>query len=77
MLKYRFLATALTTLIWSVSVSGGDCIQECQRRLKDKVKICDDLFESEGSAHYHDTKWHDTCLKNAKTEFDNCKSTCQ
>lgn len=48
--------------------------EECKKRHRDKIEICDDLFNSTGSAHYHDTAWHKTCLSNAKTEYDNCMS---
>jgi len=74
--KY-LLFSIFSILVWSAPISGTDCVKECQRRLKDKVAICDKIFESAGSAHYHDTDWHKTCLENARTEFDNCKSTCK
>jgi len=51
--------------------------EECQRRLREKIKICDDLFNSTGSVYYHDTTWHNKCLQEAKTEFDNCLSLCK
>lgn len=54
-----------------------DCFSECKQRLNDKITICDDLFNSSGSAHYHNTAWHNECLSNARTEYDNCLSLCQ
>lgn len=54
----------------------ADCVSDCQQRLRDKVQICDDLFNSPGSSYYHDTVWHNGCLANARTEFDDCLSTC-
>lgn len=51
-------------------------VSECQNRLREKVEICDDLFNSEGSVYYRDTVWHRECLANARTEFDNCLSLC-
>jgi hypothetical protein len=59
------------------ALPASDCTKECQRRYKDKITICDDLFNSSGSAHYHNTQWHKECLDQAKTEFDNCLSTCK
>jgi len=52
------------------------CVKECQRRLLEKVKICNSLFNSSGSVYYHDTQWHSKCLQNAKDEYDNCLSLC-
>ena len=49
---------------------------ECQRALQDAVAICDRLFNSSGSTTtYRNTQWHSTCLSNARTKFDNCRST--
>jgi hypothetical protein len=59
------------------TLAAPDCAKECNQRLKDKTKICDDLFNSTGSAHYHDTRWHKECLDNAKSEYDSCLSTCK
>ncbi len=59
------------------ALPASDCVKDCQRRHQDKVKICDDLFNSPGSAYYHNTQWHRDCLDQAKTEFDNCLSTCK
>ena len=53
------------------------CVRECQRRLRDRIEICNDLFNSKGSPYCRNTKWHNTCLLNARTEFDNCMSTCE
>jgi len=55
----------------------ASCIGECQRRLRDKVKICDDLFNSPGSVYYHNTAWHTTCLANARSEYDACIAICK
>ena len=48
---------------------------ECQQALRDAVALCDSLFNATGSAHYRNTQWHSTCLANARTQFDNCRST--
>ncbi len=64
-------------LAWLGTANSTDCVKECQQRNRDKVRICDDLFNSQGSAHYHNTEWHKDCLAQAKTEFDNCLSICQ
>ncbi len=56
--------------------SGDDCIRECQQRFRDRIEICNDLFNSPGSPYYRDTVWHRRCLEEARTEFDNCRSTC-
>lgn len=52
------------------------CVAECKRELREKVAEYRALFESEGSVHYHDTEWLSTVLANARTNFDNCLSTC-
>lgn len=57
--------------------SKKKCLEECKRRNRERVEICNDLFNSPGSVYYHDTKWHKQCLENARTEYDNCKSTCE
>jgi hypothetical protein len=59
------------------SLAAPDCVQECQQKNRDDVKTCDKLFNSPGSVYYHDTKWHKGCLDQAKTNFDNCMSTCK
>jgi hypothetical protein len=69
---------ALALCMFSLAaLPASDCVKDCQRRHQDKVKICDDLFNSTGSAYYHNTQWHRDCLDQAKTEFDNCISTCK
>lgn len=51
-------------------------LAECQRALRDAVALCDKEFNSSGSVTtYHNTQWHSTCLANARTSFDNCRST--
>lgn len=50
-------------------------LSECQRALRDAVGLCDSIFNSTGSAYYRNTQWHNTCLSNARTNFDNCRST--
>jgi hypothetical protein len=77
MAKGTALRVVFAILVCSVVVSAADCMTECNQRFKDKVAICDKLFESTGSAYYHDTAWHKTCLDNARTEFDTCKSMCK
>lgn len=53
------------------------CIDECRRRLDDKVKLARKLFESTGSAHYHDTKWLNETLAAARSEYDACLAICK
>lgn len=67
----------LSALCWFGLLAAPDCVKECQQRHRDKVKLCDDLFNSPGSAHYHDTRWHKDCLEQAKNEYDSCLSTCK
>ena len=51
-------------------------IAECQQALRDAVAICQSSFEATGAlATYHNTQWLNVCLANARTSFDNCKST--
>src|ERR1041384_5159163 len=54
-----------------------DCVGDCKQRLRDKTAVCNDLYESKGSAHYHDTQWHKECLANAKSEYDSCLAACK
>jgi hypothetical protein len=58
------------------TIAATECGDHCKTRLRERVKICDDLFNSSGSAVYNDTQWHNGCLAEARTEFDNCLSTC-
>ena len=58
-------------------LAQATCVPECQRRLTDRTRLCQVTFESTGSAHYHNTATHRTCLENARTEFDNCRSLCR
>jgi hypothetical protein len=67
----------VSALVCFGALAAPDCSQECNQRLKDKTKICDDLFNIPGSAHYHDTEWHKDCLVKAKNDYDNCLSTCK
>jgi hypothetical protein len=77
MQKSTAFRTTVAVVLFSIATSAADCMQECQRKLRDDVALCDKLYESEGSVHYHNTDWHKTCLANARTNFDNCKSTCK
>jgi len=54
-----------------------DCKAECNRDLKEATGICQALFDSTGSAHYHNTKWLQECLTTAKNNYDNCLSLCK
>ncbi|WP_298868740.1 hypothetical protein [uncultured Gimesia sp.] len=47
-------------------------VAECKRGLRDKVTNARKLFNSKGSAHYHDTAWLNTVLANARNEYDAC-----
>lgn len=63
--------------------SAGDektkekCLAECKQSYLDRVSVCNDLYNMPGSATYHNTESHKTCLNNAKTNYDNCRSTCE
>jgi hypothetical protein len=55
-----------------------DCIQECQRRNREKIDVINKLFNSSGDlAHFHNVQWQKEALDAAKNDFDNCRSTCQ
>lgn len=68
---------ALTFITLPASARDETCIAECKQRHRDKIEICDDLVNSSGSVYYRNTVWHRQCLQEARTEFDNCLSTCQ
>jgi len=68
---------AVTFIALPVSARDEKCIAECKQRHRDKIEICDDLVNSSGSVYYRNTVWHRQCLQEARTEFDNCLSTCQ
>ena len=60
-----------------IASSNVDCKADCQKRLRDKTELCDKIYNSKGSAHYHDTQWHKDCLSAAKSEFDSCLAACK
>jgi len=66
------------TEVQAVTLSDrDDCIKECQRIFQEKVREYQAMFESTGSVYYHDTKWLNDSLTQARNDFDNCRSSCE
>lgn len=79
------MKTSISLLVFNlIFLSAGfgetkqDCIQECQRRFRDKINGINKLFNSKGDlAHFHNVDWQKQALDAAKNEFDACRSICQ
>jgi hypothetical protein len=53
-------------------VAQNTCVQQCQQRNRDRVQICQIAFQQNNNL----SQQRD-CLAAAKSEFDNCMSTCR
>jgi hypothetical protein len=53
------------------------CTTNCKQHYHNRVEICNELFNNEGSPYYGDATFHKKCLRKAKTELDNCISMCK
>lgn len=74
----RFFIVNLVLISQGFGDTRQDCIQECQRRFRDKIDGINKLFNSKGDlAHFHNVEWQKQALDAAKNEFDACRSTCQ
>lgn len=78
-LRTGLLVVFAILALCAVPAASGrmDCAGDCNETLKKKTGICDATFRSQGSVHYHDTKWLQECLTSAKNNYDNCLSLCK
>jgi hypothetical protein len=75
--KWIVASLILSCCSGTLAETKEQCIQECQRRYRDKVNNISNLFNNKDLAYYHNVTWQKEALDAAKNEFDSCRAICQ
>jgi hypothetical protein len=75
--RLRADAQAALTAPGISPIKDADCVKRCQQTYDGRVRMYLAIYESHGSAHYHDLNWLNQVLAGAKSDFDACLAACQ